>query len=316
MARVEGSAHPAGPRSDDGATFDRASELAHMLGHAFVERLMDHGRQGRLLDALQTFASLAPVGLGVAPYLASFATQHKDEAFLQEVSEHFSWSAGTLAEAGASWVTDTYSDLNGVAKTIQVLGRQAAREGLDLEVLTCEDGPATEAWRTNFEPVGTFPLPEYEQQRLAFPPFLHVLEHIERRRPNRLIVSTPGPLGLCAVMAAKLMGVPAHGIYHTDFPAYVAQMTDNLGLAGLTRNFLVWFYAQMDRIYVPSEAYREGLLEMGFAPERLLVLGVVSTPSASIRASGAPISGAAIRTARTSGCCTSDAWPRRRTSAS
>lgn len=261
------------PKSDDRATFDRASQLAHLLGHAFVERFIDHGRNGQLLDALQTFASLAPVGLGVAPYLASFATQHKDESFLQQISGHFEWSRGALDHGGPCWLTDTYGDVNGVAKMIQVLGRFARSEGRDLEVVTCEQAVCEETWRKNFEPVGTFALPEYEQQKVSFPPFLQVLEHIENRRPKRLILSTPGPLGLNGLMASKLLGIPAHGIYHTDFPAYVQRMTENQGLAAMTRSFLFWFYSQMERIYVPSEAYRKDLIAMGFEPERLVLLG-------------------------------------------
>jgi len=40
-----------------------------------------------------------------------------------------------------------------------------------------------------------FPLPGYEQQRLALPPVLDVVERIERERYSELVRSTPGPVG-------------------------------------------------------------------------------------------------------------------------
>lgn len=260
-------------RSDDWKTFDRASTLVHELGYRFVERLVDHVARGRLFDALQSFASLAPVGLGIAPYLASFATQHKDETFLRRVAEHFPaarhhrWKRGGLA-----WLTDTYGDTNGVAKMIQSLGREAFVSGLPLEVLTCEEGASSEPWRRNFRPVGRFALPEYEAQQQSFPPFLEILEAIEERDYSELLISTPGPMGLVGLAAARLLGLRAVGIYHTDFPAYVGTLTGNQSLASLTGQYMSWFYQQMDGILAPSEAYRRELVSAGLPEERIAVL--------------------------------------------
>jgi len=44
-----------------------------------------------------------------------------------------------------------------------------------------------------------------------------VIEYIERHRFNELIISTPGPMGLTGLAAARLLGLRTTGIYHTDF---------------------------------------------------------------------------------------------------
>ena len=257
----------------DWQTFERASRLAHLVGYRFVARLSENVREGRLLDALQNFAALAPVGLGIAPYLASFATQHKDESFLQRVAAHFPWSSGhQFKSGGRCWMTDTYQDVNGVAKMIQLLAREAHSAGYPLEVITCEKGGSRCSWQRNFEPIGDFSVPEYEMQKVAFPPFLDIMEYIESRGFSEIVISTPGPVGVVGLLAAKLLGLRAVGIYHTDFPAYVRKYTENEGLVNLTWTYLSWFYEQMDLIYAPSQAYCDQLEDAGFLPERLAIL--------------------------------------------
>ena len=120
--------------------------------------------------------------------------------------------------------------------------------------------------------MGTFPLPEYESQTLAFPPFLEIFEYIERHRFNELIISTPGPMGLTGLAAARLLGLRTTGIYHTDFVQYVRHLTQDDDLADLTWQYMRWFYEQCTTILVPTETYRRQLIDNGFEPARLGVM--------------------------------------------
>jgi glycosyltransferase involved in cell wall biosynthesis len=275
ISSLLGRNEPAGlaSDSDDARTYRLAAHTVHLLGYRFCQKLCQHLREGRILDALQSTAALGPVALGVAPYLVSFATQHKDEAFLQEIARRFPWARGQQFKSGRKcWVTDTYSDINGVARTIQTLSAEAARLDLELEVLSCQPHVEASPGVRNFAPVGLFALPEYELQQLAFPPFLDLLAYVEERQFREVIVSTPGPLGLAGLVAGKLLGLRLTGIYHTDFPAYVRHLTGADGLEALTRQYVSWFYDQMDVVYAPSESYRRELAAMGFAEDKLRVL--------------------------------------------
>ena len=132
--------------------------------------------------------------------------------------------------------------------------------------------PRTDADVKNFRPVGTFPMPEYESQSLSFPPFLEVIEYIERSRFTELIISTPGPMGLTALAAARLLGVRTVGVYHTDFVQYVRYLTQDDDMADLTWKYMLWFYEQTDTILVPTEYYRGHLMDHGFDPAKLRVM--------------------------------------------
>jgi glycosyltransferase involved in cell wall biosynthesis len=258
----------------DRRTFQVACHIGQVLGYSFLRKLERHVREGHLVDSLQTVASLAPVALSFAPYLAAFSNQHKDEAFLQAVATHFPPAAHLrLRSQRKAWVTDTFSDVNGVCRTIQMLAHAAKQSGKKLTVISClGETPQTNIELKNFRPVGSFKIPEYEMLEICFPPFLEVIEYIERNEFNEVIISTPGPLGLTALAAAKMLGLRTTGIYHTDFPLLVRHIAQDHALEQWTWRYMAWFYDQMDSIVVPSEYYRTHLIQNGFNARKLSVM--------------------------------------------
>ena len=172
-----------------------------------------------------------------------------------------------------AWLTDTFDDLNGVARTIRTLASLAAKTDRPITVVTCRtDLPATDFPLRHFAPVGTFVLPEYPQQTLTAPPVLDMLAWLEAAALEELIISTPGPVGLVGRLAGPLLGLRMRGVYHTDFPNYLRQWTEDDLMGDLAWRFMRWFYGPMERVYVPSQAYLEQLAEAGFERERLRVL--------------------------------------------
>ncbi len=171
------------------------------------------------------------------------------------------------------WVTDTMNDLNGVTRTIQALARAAQTAGADLTVLACEQSGEFPGMRTKlFTPQGAFTAPEYPQQQISFPCFLEVLDYIRNQGVTEIIISTPGPMGLAGLAAAKALGLPACGIYHTDFPEYVARLSGENQLNSLAWNYMHCFYGKCDTILVNSEAYRAAWTTRGIAADRLCLL--------------------------------------------
>ncbi|HVT60749.1 MAG TPA: glycosyltransferase [Thermoanaerobaculia bacterium] len=176
--------------------------------------------------------------------------------------------------AGAkAWFTDTLTDVNGVAKTIRTLAGLARQRGRRLDAITCgEEMTPPDLPVHDFRPVLRFPLPGYETQTLTVPPLLELLEHCERERYGEILISTPGPLGLAGLAAAKLLGIPATGIYHTDFPLYVRHLSGSSALEEMTWSYMRWFFGQMDEVLVASRCYLELLAEHGLDRARLSLL--------------------------------------------
>ena len=244
------------------------NQLAFRLFSQFIAQL----QAGRLIESLQFVGSLVPLALGLAPYFYAFRSPGRAEvrplcqSTCGEVPEN-------LRNHKRIWFTDTLEDVNGVSTTIRKMTTAARAEGFDLTVATSrgEVAPSNIPIK-NFQPVGEFELPEYELQKLSFPPVLEIIDYVQRGGFTEVIISTPGPIGLCALLAAKILGLKTSGIYHTDFPQYVRILTDDSWMETLTWNFMKWFYEQMDIVYVNSGDYRKALEARGIPGERIHIL--------------------------------------------
>jgi len=191
-----------------------------------------------------------------------------------EVSERYlGQRPKTLQNHRKAWFTDTLEDVNGVARTIRTMAKAGRESGADITILTSRPGFSPEPGVMNFQPVGVFTIPEYDLQKLSFPPILDVIDHIAQRGYTELILSTPGPMGLAGLMAANVLGLRTSAIYHTDFPQYARFLSDDDPLVeGIAWNYMHWFYSQMDRVYVNSQSYLDRWVERGLPREKLAIL--------------------------------------------
>ncbi len=256
-------------------TFVMSSRIANDLLYRLFQRALNDIERGDLIDSLQPVTGMLPILAGVSPYLLSFHALNGNRPLVQEVAGRvMSEPPSGLSNTKRAWFTDTYDDVNGVARTIRTMSRAARQSGRDLTVVISRSTPQSgeDFPLKNFPPVGEFELPEYELQKLSFPPVLDMIDYIERERFTECIISTPGPVGLTALAAAKLLGLRTSGIYHTDFPQYVRILTDDGFMETMMWQYMKWFYAQMDRVYVNSQFYRDCWVERGISPEKLFIL--------------------------------------------
>ena len=251
-----------------------ASFFANQLAFRFFTTFVRQLSNGNIIEAIQEISVLLPVLAPLAPYLYAFRSQAPDRRWLGEVSVALAGKLPALLENNRrAWFTDTLEDINGVANTIKRLTAAVIAEGHDLVVVTSrEASEVTGIPLQNFVPIGEFELPEYELQKLSFPPVLQMIDYIQREGFTELIISTPGPVGLTALLAARVLGLRTSGIYHTDFPQYVRILTDDKFLETLTWNYMKWFYEQLDQLYVNSQGYRRAWIDRGIGAERIAIL--------------------------------------------
>jgi glycosyltransferase involved in cell wall biosynthesis len=124
----------------------------------------------------------------------------------------------------------------------------------------------------NFAPSASFKIPRYEHLDIVAPPLLKILRHVDAHRPDVIHVSTPGPVGVVGLIAARMLRVPVMGVYHTDFPAYVDRLFEDPGLTRLCRGFMRLFYSPFGTIFTRSEDYVEALGGLGLERSRARTL--------------------------------------------
>lgn len=264
----------AGIEEPERRAFLMANLFVSKLAFRFFTRFVKQLSGGNLIEALQDISVLAPILLTVSPYLYAFRAQAAPREWLREVSTALTGCVPPLLHnTKRAWFTDTLEDVNGVATTIRKMTAAGIAQGAPLVVVTSRTQISiTGIPIKNFAPTGEFELPEYELQKLSFPPILEMIDYIQREGFTELIISTPGPIGITALLAGKLLGLRTVGIYHTDFPQYVRILTDDNLLETLTWKFMHGFYSQLDLVYVNSESYRRAWIDRGLKPEKLAIL--------------------------------------------
>jgi glycosyltransferase involved in cell wall biosynthesis len=245
----------------------------NQLGFRFFDRFVQQITTGSVVEAVQTLSALLPLGLLLGPYFYGYHSQAPSRSRLTDIClGTVNFVPDVLQNSKRAWFTDTLEDVNGVTTTIRKMTAAGLETGADLIVVTSRQQIGiTDIPIKNFIPIGDFELPEYELQKLSFPPVLHMIDYIQRERFTELIISTPGPVGLTALLAAKILDIRATGIYHTDFPQYVRILTQDNYMETLAWNFMQWFYSQVDLVYVNSELYRQRWIDRGIAPEKLKI---------------------------------------------
>src|SRR5438477_9824492 len=194
--------------------------VAEQLTFRFFKKFVQQIGSGNMVESMQAITAIAPILVILAPYIYGFHSQAPSRRWLRQV---FLEMTGKIPEAlrnqKRAWFTDTLEDVNGVATTIRRMTAAGAAAGKELVVVASRrDLQLSDIPIKNFPPIGEFELPEYELQKLSFPPILQMLDYVQREQFTEIIISTPGPVGLTALLAAKMLNLQTSGIYHTDFP--------------------------------------------------------------------------------------------------
>ena len=174
----------------------------------------------------------------------------------------------------ALWFTDTFNDLNGVSVSLERFCRESEKRHLTLTFVTCMDEndlPKSEL------PTNLMVLPSihtitprfYNNYTMNFPSLLRSMAQIYQCRPHRIIVSTPGPVGVLGMMMARILGIECVTIYHTDFAAQAASIFQDEALTGLIESAINRFYAFSTQIKVPTLEYINILRRQGYPPEKM-----------------------------------------------
>lgn len=172
-------------------------------------------------------------------------------------------------------VSDTVYDVNGVSRFIQDFSKEALVLKKDFYVITSTKKNHYEKISNikNIKPIFTMKMPFYKSLDLVMPNFFKIKKEIKKLNPDLLHISTPGTVGLCALISAKILKIPVVGIYHTDFPAYMYKNTKSKFVKNGTILFLKLFYKSYKALFSRSKEYFKTIEDqLNFKKEDLYIL--------------------------------------------
>jgi glycosyltransferase involved in cell wall biosynthesis len=234
------------------------------------DRILHSAMGANIFDIFHTIGSAGSLYSILSPYFVGYGLFSREQTFGEQCLEAFAPGAMPEKDLSVAHFTDTFDDVNGVARTLRRQVGLARSHDKKLTILHCNREEELRGIR-GFRPSGSFEVPEYPELSLTYPPFLRILAHCFEAGYSMLLAATPGPMGLAALAVSKILGVPVHGTYHTAFPQYVGKLTGDSSLEDMTWKYMAWFYNQMDIVYAPSKATKVELVEHGIEPGRIVV---------------------------------------------
>lgn len=255
------------------ALYTYVSDLFDTLVTQHAQALMGSFERSSLPQLFSQTSSVLPTLLLTAPYMFCFRHLHSNSKEVDELREKY---IGTPAakERKILWFTDTISDLNGVSYTLRNFAHQSASRGYNMKLAVSvpesEWGGDLIPYAVNLEPIGEWKSELYKSYTMRFPSLLKSLESIFEYNPSEIIVSTPGPVGLIGMLAAKMMGVKCTGIYHSNFTRI-----SELGVGGSFHHwvdkYIRWFYEHLDENRVPTQEMIDMLKVRGYDQKKMFV---------------------------------------------
>jgi glycosyltransferase involved in cell wall biosynthesis len=273
------------PGGDDGQAatvreqrwFEFVNRLSSRVMIHFGNHLLDHLSGANVFNIFHTIGSAGGLYTLLAPYFVAFSQFTMGRELGRRIAERcgLSEEGGAADRSGDIHVahfTDTFYEINGVALTLRQQVQSAAAAKRRYTVITCDDHERPpEKGVIHFTPIGTYNLPEYEQQKVFYPPLLEMLDYCHREGFNHIHTATPGPIGLAALAIARFLRLPITGTYHTAIPQYVQILTGSGFMEEMAWKFVLWYYDQMDLIYAPSRSTRDELVAKGISGDKIRV---------------------------------------------
>jgi len=249
------------------------TELHDEMFRSVISVFSKHLPNSDVFKGFNRLTALFPMTMLVLPFLAAMRHQVLKRSLKRDLINHTSENESSKYVEKALWFTDTIDDLNGVSVTLRQIATHGRSRGYNLTLVTCTNesrlNSPLPSNTINFEPIKEIDAPGYDTQKICFPSLLTLMRTVIEEQPDQIIISTPGPLGIGAMLCAKIIEVPIKTIYHTDFAEQVMCMSNEISVARAVDFAVNLFYKQSDQIFVPSEFYTDKLMHAGLQRDKL-----------------------------------------------
>ena len=228
------------------------------------------------LDIINLARKLSSSLFGVfltIPFISTFKHMFQDRKLINKMEQKYLSDEKNKSENNILWFTDTINDLNGVSVTLKKIGELSKKQNYNLNIISA----LTEKEIDDSLPENLITLPYiysfnpkvYENYKLKIPSLLKSLKIIYDLQPEKIIISTPGPVGLIGLLTAKLMNLDCEIVYHTDFTSEFKEIIGDDPILDTLNAYMRWFYNQGQKILVASIYYKKLLLRRGYSPEKI-----------------------------------------------
>jgi hypothetical protein len=244
--------------------FQFINKISNRILRGFANHLMDHFSGANLFSVFHTIGSAGGFCTLLAPYFVGFANHNTQRELSRTVMDRLIPSSGGERSKACAVFADSLNEARGAA-----LFSGDASALAESVVLTCET--AQRPGVKTFTPIGVYEFSELPGHRIFYPPVLEMLDYCFTQDIQRLHLAGAGPTGLAGLFVGRLLKLPVEATHTDALPRLAKVVTRDGFIEDLAWKYLVWFYNQVQAVYVPSREALLGLEDRGVAPDKLRI---------------------------------------------
>ena len=252
---------------------DTITQVADGLLRNLFIKISESLKDGDLLGMIKSITGFLPGVFLSIPFFSSLNALNQSRWLLDVLSQEYIRPEHRKRKR-VLWFTDTYLELSGVSATLQELARLTLDRNLDMVIVTClppekERNADVSSNVIDLPCIHTYTPEFFNTFTLRLPSAMAALKIVSEAAPDEIYISTPGPVGLMGVLAAKLLHIPSTAVYHTDFTRQFRQIIGDETMCQLTEDYVNWFHSLADTVAVPTREYTKQLQRRGISPAKL-----------------------------------------------
>ena len=247
-----------------------------------LESIKNDFRNGDIPGVVTNFSAILPAIFLSAPFFSTLRYMSRERKLSTRLKTEFLHN-----QPGTETRTLCFSDTGGkfsedVLHTLQHLMNDPDVPRRTITIVGAADGvrhPAGPFATLNLPNIYTY-TPEFSRvYTMRVASVLKSLELIDKEDPDEILILTPGPIGLLGVMAAKLLGIRAIGLYHTDYSEQARNVLNSELWMSPAESYIRWFYSFFTEIYVPTREYFMQLGDKGINTSKIKIVDDDVQPS-------------------------------------
>ncbi|MEM6994356.1 MAG: glycosyltransferase [Myxococcota bacterium] len=231
------------------------------------------GNPDQLVDELPTIIRLLFFNI---PYYFGFRFFHGERRRGWALYESLELRDALGRESKAAVFCDTLDNVDGVGLGLRRIVQEMKDDGRTVYLCGAQPDDAVKMEASSdvvrFPTLGHFPILGYESYQIGWPSLLEVMRWLSETEVDLVVATTPGPVGVIAMIAAKILEIPVIGQYHTHVGDFATRILGDQTIGRIVTAFSSWFYGTMAEVAVPSEATGTKIAEQGVRPDRLQVV--------------------------------------------
>jgi predicted metal-dependent phosphoesterase TrpH len=254
-----------------GLIYEKTSEIADEFFKYILRALEKDIDAGDVVNAIRNISSSIPGLFLSLPFFSALKHTYQSRKLVGQIRRELEMPGEDLHQK-MLWFTDSLDDLDILSETQEEWASQNGNKVRLVKSVPLDTQHKSLPPNVIFLPaIFSTHLLGHAGIPICFPSVLKALSVIHDEDPTAIYISTPGPLGLFGVLCARLLNIPATGIYHTEFVSRFERISDDQGLTELIETYVRWFYSLMDTIKVTARGHVDILESRGIEKSKIQI---------------------------------------------